>query len=122
MVAAYEAASAAAAPVRIRDLVRVDSQEELARRYPRATLVLPYRFALAGAPIQHHGTVVGALLLRPGPRQGLGPAVTAGIASVCAFLGHVPAAAERTGQPIACPRVGPSVCRAAQVWLDRFGL
>ncbi|MFC9932363.1 SpoIIE family protein phosphatase [Streptomyces sp. NPDC127190] len=88
--------------VHVRDLVWVDSQEELARRYPRAALVLPYHFALAGAPILHDGTVVGALLLLwPGPRHDLVPAVRAGVASVCAFLGHVLAAAEQTGQPLA---------------------
>ncbi|MFF9277884.1 SpoIIE family protein phosphatase [Streptomyces griseosporeus] len=87
--------------IRSRDLVWVASHEELARRYPRAALVLPYHFALAGAPILHRERVVGALLLLwPGPRHDLVPAVRAGIASVCAFLGHVLAAAEETGQPL----------------------
>lgn len=36
--------------VKDRHLVWLGSQEELARRYPRPALVLPYRFALAAAP------------------------------------------------------------------------
>ncbi|MGY1582042.1 SpoIIE family protein phosphatase [Streptomyces sp. MN13] len=99
--------------VRSRDLVWVSSQEELARRYPRAALVLPYHLALAGAPIMHGETVAGALLLMwPGPRQDLVPAVRAGIASVCAFLGHVLAAAEQTGQPLT-PSAAQNLARPA---------
>lgn len=44
--------------------------------------VLPYHFALAGAPILHDGRTVGALLLLwPGPRHDLVPAVRAGAAA-----------------------------------------
>ncbi len=102
--------------VRSGELVWVDSQEELVRRYPRAALVLPYHFALAGAPIVHGGKTVGALLLLwPGPRHDLVPAVRDGIASVCAFLGHLLAAAEQTGQPLtpaARSLVGPAAREA----------
>ncbi|MEU0443156.1 SpoIIE family protein phosphatase [Streptomyces sp. NPDC006186] len=98
--------------VRSRELVWVASQEELVRRYPRAALVLPYHFALAGAPILHGDTVMGALLLMwPGPRHDLVPSVRAGIASVCTLLGHVLAAARHTDRPPAPLPVARSLAR-----------
>ncbi|MFI8327031.1 GAF domain-containing SpoIIE family protein phosphatase [Streptomyces sp. NPDC085529] len=98
--------------VRSRDLVWVGSQEELARRYPRAALVLPYHFALAGAPVLHGERVMGALLLLwPGPRHDLVPAVRSGIASVCAFLGHTLAAAQQAGQPLTPPAAARTLAR-----------
>jgi serine phosphatase RsbU (regulator of sigma subunit)/PAS domain-containing protein len=57
------------APVPISDsiaeerLIWVGSQEEMARRYPRAAAALPYRFALAAAPLTGVRCCSGALLL-----------------------------------------------------------
>ncbi|MET9463963.1 SpoIIE family protein phosphatase [Streptomyces sp. NPDC006544] len=57
------------APVPVSDAVREDrlvwvgSQDELARSYPRAAASLPYRFALAAAPLPGRGRCWGALLL-----------------------------------------------------------
>nr|WP_229925943.1 SpoIIE family protein phosphatase [Streptomyces longispororuber] len=44
-------------------LVWVGSQDDMARLYPRAAATLPYRFALAAAPLQGGGRCFGALLL-----------------------------------------------------------
>nr|WP_232789581.1 SpoIIE family protein phosphatase [Streptomyces jeddahensis] len=60
---------ALAAPVPVADAVReqrlvwVGSREEMARRYPRPALVLPYDFTVAAAPITTGTTAWGALLL-----------------------------------------------------------
>lgn len=57
------------APVPVSDAVReerlvwVGSQDDLARTYPRAAASLPYRFALAAAPLPGRGRCWGALLL-----------------------------------------------------------
>lgn len=57
------------APVPVSDAVRTDrlvwvgSQDDLARTYPRAAASLPYRFALAAAPLPGRGRCWGALLL-----------------------------------------------------------
>ncbi|MBW1599092.1 SpoIIE family protein phosphatase [Streptomyces sp. JJ38] len=44
-------------------LVWLGSQEEVARRYPRIALVLPYPFTLAAAPIATDATVWGGLVM-----------------------------------------------------------
>ncbi|MET9150382.1 SpoIIE family protein phosphatase [Streptomyces griseoflavus] len=49
--------------VRERHLVWVGGQEEMARRYPRPALVLPYDFALAAAPLTAPSGVLGGLVL-----------------------------------------------------------
>ncbi|MFE7778513.1 SpoIIE family protein phosphatase [Streptomyces sp. NPDC057445] len=49
--------------VRERRLVWVGDMEEMARRYPRLSLVLPYEFALAAAPLAAGRTVWGGLVL-----------------------------------------------------------
>ncbi|MGW0395479.1 SpoIIE family protein phosphatase [Streptomyces sp. NPDC003042] len=57
------------APVPVSDAVREDrlvwvgSQGHLARSYPRAAAILPYRFALAAAPLAGRNRCWGALLL-----------------------------------------------------------
>ncbi|MGW7438523.1 SpoIIE family protein phosphatase [Streptomyces sp. NPDC054849] len=57
------------APAPVGDAVRQDrlvwvgSQDDLARAYPRAAASLPYRFALAAAPLPGSGRCWGALLL-----------------------------------------------------------
>ncbi|MGW5344923.1 SpoIIE family protein phosphatase [Streptomyces sp. HUAS TT3] len=52
-----------AAAVREERLVWVGSQEDLVRDFPRAAAALPYRFALAAAPLPGRKGVRGALLL-----------------------------------------------------------
>ncbi|WP_435280024.1 PP2C family protein-serine/threonine phosphatase [Streptomyces sp. 1222.5] len=55
--------------VREQRLVRVASQTELVRRYPRASLVMPYDMTLAAVPIPASGEPWGALvLIWPGSR------------------------------------------------------
>lgn len=49
--------------VRERRLVWVGGMEEAARSYPRLSLVLPYDFALAAAPVACGGTVLGGIVL-----------------------------------------------------------
>lgn len=49
--------------VRERRVVWVGSREEMARRYPKAALVLPYHFAAAAAPITSGDTDRGGLVL-----------------------------------------------------------
>nr|WP_189984363.1 SpoIIE family protein phosphatase [Streptomyces capoamus] len=48
---------------RERRLVWVGGEEEMARRYPRISVVLPYPFALAAAPVATDRAVYGALFL-----------------------------------------------------------
>ncbi|HZG03064.1 MAG TPA: SpoIIE family protein phosphatase [Streptomyces sp.] len=63
--------------VRERHLVWLGGQEEMARRYPRPALVLPYPFVLAAAPVTTGATAWGALVLlwpgshpsRPSPHE-----------------------------------------------------
>ncbi|MFJ7071824.1 SpoIIE family protein phosphatase [Streptomyces sp. NPDC098781] len=53
--------------VRENRFVWIADMEEMARRYPRTALVLPYAFALAAAPLHAAGAPVGGLaLLWPG--------------------------------------------------------
>lgn len=47
--------------VRTRRLVWVGGEEEMARRYPRIAVVLPYPFALAAMPVATASTVYGAV-------------------------------------------------------------
>ncbi|MEU0334318.1 SpoIIE family protein phosphatase [Streptomyces sp. NPDC006193] len=55
--------------VRRRRLVWVGGEDEMARRYPRISVVLPYPFALAAAPVATERAVHGAVFLTwPGPR------------------------------------------------------
>ncbi|MFE1754098.1 SpoIIE family protein phosphatase [Streptomyces anandii] len=49
--------------MRTRRLVWLGSQEELARRYPRLGIILPYDFMLAAAPIADDETVWGGIVL-----------------------------------------------------------
>ncbi|WP_328540284.1 SpoIIE family protein phosphatase [Streptomyces sp. NBC_00344] len=49
--------------VRERRLVWVGSQEEIAHRYPRVGLVLPYDFVLAASPVATSDTALGGLVL-----------------------------------------------------------
>ncbi|MFR9794946.1 SpoIIE family protein phosphatase [Streptomyces sp. MS06] len=49
--------------VRERRLVWVGGEEEMARRYPRVAVVLPYAFALAALPLATDSAVYGAVFL-----------------------------------------------------------
>ncbi|WP_460111141.1 PP2C family protein-serine/threonine phosphatase [Streptomyces sp. YKOK-J1] len=54
---------------RERRLVWVNGEEEMARRYPRISVVLPYPFALAAAPVATADAVYGAVFVTwPGAR------------------------------------------------------
>ncbi|MEW2299777.1 SpoIIE family protein phosphatase [Streptomyces sp. NPDC006655] len=101
---------AVADAVREGRLVWVGDLEEMARRYPRTALVLPYDFALAAAPLVDRGGPVGGLvLLWPGghaPRlsEGERAAVDAG----CRRLGGLLAWAHRKRErPPSRPRILP---------------
>ncbi|MEE1759833.1 SpoIIE family protein phosphatase [Streptomyces sp. SP18BB07] len=88
--------------VRERRLVWVSGQEELARRYPRLALVVPYRFTLAAAPIATGADTWGGLVLqwpashppRPSPRE------REEITGVCHRLGQLLRKASDGGHPI----------------------
>ncbi|MFE0521392.1 SpoIIE family protein phosphatase [Streptomyces sp. NPDC058954] len=58
-----DAAFPVADAVRDRHPVWLGSQEDIARRYPRVGIVLPYDFKLTAAPITGHGTVWGGFVL-----------------------------------------------------------
>ncbi|MCX5059919.1 SpoIIE family protein phosphatase [Streptomyces sp. NBC_00452] len=49
--------------VRTRRLVWVGGEEEMARRYPRIAVVLPYPFALAALPVATESTAYGAVFV-----------------------------------------------------------
>ncbi|GAB2894890.1 SpoIIE family protein phosphatase [Streptomyces mayteni] len=92
--------------VRERRLVWLGNREEMARRYPRPALVLPYDFALAAAPITGGATLWGGLvLLWPGSHA---PRLAAGerdaMLACCHELGERLRAAADAGQPF---RPGP---------------
>ncbi|MFI6208337.1 SpoIIE family protein phosphatase [Streptomyces sp. NPDC051041] len=88
--------------VRERRLVWVADQEEMARRYPRPALVLPYDFALAAAPVASAAAVQGGLvLLWPGdhpPR--LGPDERGAVRAGCRRLGDLLRQAADRGDPV----------------------
>ncbi|MYY05827.1 MULTISPECIES: SpoIIE family protein phosphatase [unclassified Streptomyces] len=103
--------------VKDRHLVWLGSQEELARSYPRPALVLPYRFALAAAPVLAGTTALGGLvLLWPGshPPQ-LTPRERAAVHDCCGEAARVLHEAREKGRPVgagAGPRVLPPVTTA----------
>ncbi|KPI28261.1 putative PAS/PAC sensor protein [Actinobacteria bacterium OV320] len=61
---ALTAASPVSDAVRERRLVWIGGAQEMARRYPRLSLVVPYRFSLAAAPITTGEGVRGGLVLQ----------------------------------------------------------
>ncbi|WP_069169608.1 PP2C family protein-serine/threonine phosphatase [Streptomyces griseus] len=98
--------------VRHRTLIWLGSQEELARRYPRAALVLPYHFALGAAPIRTGAAVRGGLLLLwPGSHpEELSPEERQAVVNGCHGLGMLLQQAEGSGYPVrpgSRPRVLP---------------
>ncbi|WP_405014942.1 SpoIIE family protein phosphatase [Kitasatospora sp. NBC_01539] len=109
-------------------LVWVGSQEELARRYPRAAAVLPYRFALAAAPMDgargRHGVL---LLLWPAGRPGHAGArerahLTAGARRIAHRVEEAPGAASLPDRPRTVPaaRPGPPPRSAAHTAATDF--
>ncbi|WP_371573875.1 SpoIIE family protein phosphatase [Streptomyces sp. NBC_01314] len=88
--------------VRERRLVWVSGQEELASRYPRLALVVPYRFTLAAAPITTGTDTWGGLVLQwpashpPGPS----PGEREEIAGACDRLGLLLRSAADSGHPV----------------------
>ncbi|MFD9498203.1 SpoIIE family protein phosphatase [Streptomyces sp. NPDC060035] len=98
--------------LRHRCLIWLGSQEELARRYPRPALVLPYRFSLAAAPIRTGTTDWGGLvLLWPGSHPPeLTPRERDAVAGGCRDIGMLMQQAEAAGHPVlpgTQPRVLP---------------
>ncbi len=83
-------------------LVWIGDREEMARRYPRPGLVLPYPFSLAAAPLTAGGTTWGGLvLLWPG---GHAPRLAApeedAVRDGCDRMALVLARAEAEGRPV----------------------
>ncbi|WP_307128791.1 SpoIIE family protein phosphatase [Streptomyces sp. B1I3] len=98
--------------VRHRSLIWLGSQEELARRYPRPALVLPYQFALGAAPIRTGTTDRGGLvLLWPGSHPPeLPPGEREAVLTGCHGIGMLLQQAESSGYPVrpgSQPRVLP---------------
>ncbi|QOV41283.1 SpoIIE family protein phosphatase [Streptomyces ferrugineus] len=85
--------------IRDRRLVWLPSQEEMARRYPRVGIVLPYDFMLAAAPITTDTDTCGGLvLLWPvGHPPGLSPTQHEAIATFCRDAGGILRQAEGGG-------------------------
>ena len=115
-------------------LVWIGGQEEMARRYPRPALVLPYDFALSAAPVASSSTVQGGLvLLWPGthpPR--LSPDQRDVIETGCRHLGSLlqqaadsgdpllPADRPRTLPPPAGRTLTPAEATAVSAFVDRL--
>ncbi|WP_406466993.1 SpoIIE family protein phosphatase [Streptomyces hirsutus] len=120
--------------VRERRLVWIGGQEEMARRYPRPALVLPYDFALAAAPVASGTALQGGLvLLWPGahPPQ-LSRRVRDAIETGCRHLGNLlrqaadrgdpllPSARPRTLPPPAGRLLSPAEAAAITAFVDRL--
>ncbi|MEU0304243.1 SpoIIE family protein phosphatase [Streptomyces sp. NPDC006175] len=101
--------------VRLGCLVWLGSQEELAHRYPRAALVLPYQFALGAAPIRAGAVTRGGLvLLWPGSHPPhLSPVERAAVDRGCNGIGTLLRQAEAEGVPV-LPGIQPRVLPAPQ--------
>lgn len=103
--------------VREERLVWVGGTEELARRYPRSSLVLPYDFVLAAAPVVDGGTLRGGLvLLWPGSHSTrLGSGEREVVEAACRRLGSALRGVAEAGEPVPCARprtVAPEPDRA----------
>ncbi|WP_322500440.1 SpoIIE family protein phosphatase [Streptomyces rochei] len=88
--------------VRERRLVWVGDREEMARRYPRPALVLPYDFRLAAAPVLADGAVRGGLvLLWSGDRADrLSADERDAVEAGCVRLGELMRTAADSGAPL----------------------
>lgn len=88
--------------LRERRLVRIGGQEEMARRYPRLALVLPYDFALSAAPVTSGAALQGGLVLLwsgAHPPQ-LSPHERDAIETGCRRLGSLLRQAADRGDPL----------------------
>ncbi|WND39549.1 SpoIIE family protein phosphatase [Streptomyces sp. BB1-1-1] len=120
--------------VRERRLVWVGGREEMARRYPRPALVLPYDFALAATPLASGTTVRGGLvLLWSGTHpERLSPEERDVIQEGCRHLGGIlqqaadrgdpllPADRPRTLPPPAGRTPSPAEATAVSAFVDRL--
>ncbi|MFI8089249.1 SpoIIE family protein phosphatase [Streptomyces sp. NPDC086080] len=120
--------------VRERRLVWLGDQEEMARRYPRPALVLPYDFALGAAPLISGGEMRGGIvLLWPGTRSPrLSPGEREAIAAGCDRLARLLQQSADRGDPLVPgvrPRtlplpsgrtVPPDEAAAAAAFVDRL--
>lgn len=120
--------------VRERRLVWVGGREEMARRYPRPALVLPYDFALAATPLASGTTVRGGLvLLWSGTHpERLSPEERDVVQEGCRHLGGllrqaadrgdplVPADRPRTLPPPAARTPSPAEATAVSAFVDRL--
>ncbi|UUU26854.1 SpoIIE family protein phosphatase [Streptomyces sp. DSM 40750] len=99
---ALESSTPVSDAVRERRLVWVSGQEELARRYPRLALIVPYRFTLAAAPLTTGADTWGGLVLQwpashpPQPSARERKAIT----GVCHRLGRLLRQAADDGSPV----------------------
>ncbi|MGW7283568.1 SpoIIE family protein phosphatase [Streptomyces sp. NPDC054844] len=120
--------------VRERRLVWVGGREDMARRYPRPALVLPYDFALAATPLASGTTVRGGLvLLWSGAHpERLSPEERVVIQEGCRHLGGIlqqaadrgdpllPADRPRTLPPPAGRTPSPAEATAVSAFVDRL--
>jgi PAS domain-containing protein len=121
--------------VRERRLVWVGGQEEMARRYPRPALVLPYEFALAAAPLVSDAASLrgGLVLLWAGGRPDrLTPGERDALESGCRRLGGLLEGAAERGDPLppadrprvlpppAGRRLSPDEATAVSAFVDRL--
>ncbi|WP_330350801.1 SpoIIE family protein phosphatase [Streptomyces sp. NBC_00582] len=124
-----ETASPVSEAVRDRRLVWVGGPEELARRYPRLALVVPYRFTLAAAPLVTGADTWGGLVLQWPARHPpqLTPAERDTIGGVCRRLGTLLRRAAEEGRPVRAadaplmlppPRVRTASAAEAQAAVD----
>ncbi|GHA96749.1 PAS domain-containing protein [Streptomyces chryseus] len=92
-------------------LVWVGAEGELARRYPRIGLALPYSFALAAAPVVSAQRTWGGLLLWPGSHPlVIEPQWQRAIEKASGYVGAALRRAEESGRPIVAtpePRIMP---------------
>ncbi|GHJ36571.1 SpoIIE family protein phosphatase [Streptomyces sp. TS71-3] len=88
--------------VREHRLVWLSSQEEVARRYPGTSLVLPYRFAIAAMPITEGGTDWGCLALgwSGSHLPQLAPDEREAMENCCRSLGMLLRSADGMGRPV----------------------
>jgi GAF domain-containing protein len=107
--------------VRERRLVWLADQTEMAHRYPRAALILPYPVALAAAPLTSGSRVWGGLvLLWPASRlPRLGAGERGAIHTACAQIGSLLRQADADGRPV-LPAAAPHT--AAPPLADAAGL
>ncbi|WP_344360847.1 SpoIIE family protein phosphatase [Streptomyces gobitricini] len=96
-------------------LVWIGDREEMARRYPRPGLVLPYPFSLAAAPLTGAGTTWGGLVLLwpEGHADRLSAAEEDAVRGGCDRMALVLARADGEGRPV-LPGRQPRILRPAR--------